>query len=133
MEIIKKGIQTLFVLFALFIMESGCRKNDNSNVNRITTPADFEGFITRTDMGSSNSVIYAESHADKLVSRYVIEVTGNTLYFRQDGEKFTPVSAGELTTTDQVKVWFAKPVKGDRPKRGTAEQVVIVTFTGNDH
>lgn len=114
----------LFLLMVLATTFNACKETGG----RISTPADFTGFITRIEISEPGSagVIYAESHADKLVHRYEIRVTGHTLIYRLDGSNYQSIDINRLLVQDQVQVWFSGHVRKSRPVRGKASQVVVI-------
>jgi hypothetical protein len=115
------------LLAAWILPVVGCFTSSVSG-GRITTPADFTGFITEIKPPRAQDgvgTVFAESHADKLVHRYVIAVTHDTLIFRQDGDTFQPESFDRLLLQDQIRVWFSGPVEKTFPVQGIAKQVVI--------
>jgi len=116
--------ELLFVLMVLANILGGCAETGG----RITTPADFTGFITRIETSGTTGVgvIYAESHADKLVHRFVIKVTGNTLIYRLDGGNYQSIDISMLLVQDQVQVWFSGKARESKPGRGKARQVVVI-------
>jgi hypothetical protein len=94
------------------------------------TEADLIGFITeiRPDgEGDNLGQINVESHADKIVSKYVITITYETLIFQQDGDDLRRAAFGTLENKQWVKIWFTGPVPvmESLPVQGTAGQVVI--------
>ncbi len=72
--------------------------------------------------GRALGLIMAESHADKIVEKYAITVTGTTEILGLNGE---PVGFEDLEVTQQVKVWFSGPVKESFPMQVDAGRVVI--------
>lgn len=117
-----------FVLVTQAMITSGCKADSN----RITTPADFTGYVTHIKLHQNRSGIHtisAESHADKLVHRCLIKVTNNTMFFKLEGETYHPSGPDKLKLKDQIQVWFFKPAKNSIPDYGKAKQIVISTFT----
>ena len=92
------------------------------------TEADLIGFITEIRPNREGDIlgqINVESHADKIVSRYVITMTDETLIFQQDGDDLCRTAFEALANKQWVKIWFTGPVTESFPARGTAGQVVI--------
>jgi hypothetical protein len=69
--------------------------------------------------------VFVESHADKLVSRYVIRVKNETLIFQRDDDDLRRVRFSALANKQTVEVWWAGPTTGTFPVLGTAAQMVI--------
>ncbi|MEE8352841.1 MAG: DUF3221 domain-containing protein [Dehalococcoidales bacterium] len=91
----------------------------------VAPTSDFTGFITDLQAvsgGRALGLIMAESHADKIVEKYAITVTGTTEILGLNGE---PVGFEDLEVTQQVKVWFSGPVKESFPMQVDAGRVVI--------
>ena len=89
---------------------------------------DVSGFITEVQENGRGGVagqIVVESHADKLVARYVIRVNKETLIFQQDGDDLSRVRLSALANKQTVEVWWAEPTTGTFPVLGTAAQIVI--------
>lgn len=111
----------LMVFIAAFL---GCA----STAKPVETEADFIGFITDIHPNGERDIlgqISVESHADKIVSRYIITITNETLIFQQDGNSLRQVDFEALEDKQWVKIWFTGPVIESFPVQGTAGQVVI--------
>jgi hypothetical protein len=96
----------------------------------LARPADFIGFITEIHQVAAKDIqgtITVESHADKLVTRYLVTIKDETLIFRQDGENYSRAALKTLETKQWIKIWFTGPIMESFPMQGTAEQVVITT------
>ena len=116
---------SVIVLMTQVFVFFGCSEANG----RITTPADFTGFITQiktAEEGKGVTTIFAESHADKIVHRYLIEVTNNTMFFQWDEKSYYPSGINDLLLHDHIQVWFSTPVKKPHPIRGRAKQVVVI-------
>ncbi len=90
---------------------------------------DFLGFVTAIDPGSIEvypSKIVVESHADKVVSRIIVQVKRNTLVFIQDDSKEIPASIKDIKNKDRVWIWFTGPQKKGFPGKATAEKILII-------
>jgi len=112
------------LLVALMAVSPGCA----STAQPMETEADLIGFITeiRPDgEGDNLGQINVESHADKIVSKYVITITYETLIFQQDGDDLRRTAFETVENKQWVKIWFAGPVMESFPVQGTAGQVVI--------
>ena len=95
----------------------------------LETEADFYGFITEIHSsreGDTLGEISVESHADKIVSKCIVNITDETLIFQKDGDELRPVDFEALENQQQwVKIWFTGPVLESYPVQATAGQVVI--------
>ncbi|MGD2145778.1 MAG: hypothetical protein PVH41_03675 [Anaerolineae bacterium] len=89
---------------------------------------DVSGFITdirANGRGGVAAQIVVESHADKLLARYVIRLRKETLIFQQGDDDLRSVSFSALANKQTVQVWWAEPTTGTFPVLGTAAQIVI--------
>jgi len=96
----------------------------------IETEADFIGFITGihpTEEGDTLGQISVESHADKIVNKYIITIKDETLIFRQDGDNLHKVAFKVLENKQWVEIWFTGPIMESFPMQGTATQIVIIS------
>jgi len=128
-----KGVRYLKVtavsklLFVLIVLMNFCNSCSETG-GRINTPADFTGFITQIKISPENGVgtIYAESHADKLVHRYVIKVTRHTGIYQLENNQYISIDINKLLLKDQIQVWFSGYVRKSKPVRTKASQVVVI-------
>jgi hypothetical protein len=93
------------------------------------TEADLIGFITEIHPNGERGIlgrISVESHADKIVSKYIITIKAETPIFRQDGDNLQKVAFHSLENKQWVKIWFTGPTVGSFPVQGIAGQIVIV-------
>ena len=75
----------LGLLIGLVVVAVDCA----SAPKALETEADFTGFITEIhSIGEKDTLgqILVESHADKLVDKYMVTIKDETLIFKQDGE-----------------------------------------------
>ena len=94
----------------------------------LTTEPDFYGFITEVRAVGNNDVvgtIAVESHADKIVDKYVITIKDTTSIFRLDEEDYQEISFDDLEAKQRLKIWFDGPVMESWPMQARALQVVI--------
>lgn len=94
--------------------------------------ADFTGFITEVQPADTNDIagrITVESHADKLVERYVVTITDETLLFRRDGEVYHEANFAVLEPRQTIDLWFTGPILESFPMQETAEQVVVIDIS----
>jgi hypothetical protein len=120
-----KILSGIITVTLVLLLAAGCSSPDEP----VTTEPDFTGFITDiTTIGNNDVVgsIAAESHADKIVDKYVITVRDSTSLFRQDGDKYTEISFDDLEKRQTVRVWFDGPVMESFPMQATALQIVVV-------
>ena len=90
--------------------------------------ADFTGFITEIQpIGKKGTLgqILVESHADKLVDKYMVTIKDETLIFKKDGDNRRQVAFEALETEQRVQIWFSGPILESFPMQGTARQVVV--------
>jgi len=112
------------LLTSLIALSLGCAPT----AQPLQREQDFSGFITEIHANGRGGVagqVFVESHADKLVTRYVIRVTNETLIFRHDDDDLRRVRFSALANKQTVEVWWAKPTTGTFPVLGTAAQIVI--------
>jgi hypothetical protein len=117
------------LLVALMMVSPGCA----STAEPMETEADLIGFITETRPNGEGDIvgqINVESHADKIVSKYIITITDETLIFQQDGNDLRRTAFKTLENKQWVKIWFTGPVTESFPVQGTAGQVVIIGGLG---
>ena len=92
------------------------------------TKADLTGFITeihQIDKEGTLGQVLVESHADKLVDKYMVTIKDETLIYEQDGDELRQAAFETLETNQQVQIWFSGPIMESFPMQGTAQQVVI--------
>ena len=112
------------LLMSLIALSLGCAPT----AQPLRREQDFSGFITEIHANGRGGVagqVFVESHADKLVTRYVIRVTNETLIFRHDDDDLRRVRFSALANKQTVEVWWAGPTTGTFPVLGTAAQIVI--------
>jgi len=104
-------------------MTIACSPSAGDSGVPVTAP-DFSGFISviePTATGEAIGSVLVESHADKLLHRYLVDIAGDTeIISRIDAvERRIPFSA--LETRNWVEVWFkgspSKPSPGGRTAR----------------
>ena len=94
----------LIILMVVGIGNSACNKTLNSE-------PDFTGFITEIypieEKGISGQIL-VESHADKIVDKYMITLKDETLVFEQDGDELRQIAFEVLETKQQVQELYFK-------------------------
>jgi len=89
---------------------------------------DFSGFIALI-LPESNSVfigtVIVESHADKLLSRVVVNVKTDTPIILFENSESNLVSFNRLNIQDRVHIWYAGLPQKGFPAVATAEQIYI--------
>jgi hypothetical protein len=118
-------IFSLVLITSLVIVALSCAPNSKL----IETEADFIGFITEIQPGQNKDIIgqiSLESHADKVVTKYVVTIKDETLIFQQDGDNLLKTAFKTLENKQWVKIWFSGPVMESWPMQATAQQIVIV-------
>ncbi len=114
----------LGLLMGLMVAAVDC----TSTPKVLETEADFTGFITEIHpIGEKGTLgqILVESHADKLVDKYMVTIKDETLIFEQDGEELRQIAFEVLETKQRVQIWFSGPIMESFPMQGTAKQVVV--------
>ena len=102
-----------------------------SNGKPIEREADFTGFITEIHPGQNRDVIgliSVESHADKIVTKYIVTIKDETLIFKQDGDTLHETTFKALENKQWVKIWFSGPIMESWPMQATAGQVIIAEY-----
>jgi len=115
----------LGLLIGLMVVAADCA----SAPKALQTESDFTGFITEIHpigKGGTLGQILVESHADKLVDKYMVTIKDETLILKQDGENRRQVTFGALETKQQVQIWFSGPILESFPAQATAQQIVII-------
>ena len=115
-------------LVLIMVVPVGCTPSDKP----LEKEADFIGFITEVypiRNGDIVGQILAESHADKLVEKYMVTINNETLIFHEDGGNLRKVDFQALVVKQWVKIWFTGPIMESFPMQGTAGQVVIAPTT----
>lgn len=114
----------IFTVIVALLLLAGCA----SPARPITTDPDFTGFITGVniiDNKDSVGSIAVESHADKLVEKYVVTVTKDTNLFQFVGGYYQEISFADLEAQQWLEIWFDGPVAESWPMQVKALQVVI--------
>jgi hypothetical protein len=95
----------------------------------VDTEPDVTGFITKVEAAGRNDIvgrISVESHADKLVAKYVVTVTRDTSLFRESGKERQRITFNSLEAQQWVELWFSGPVMESYPMQATASQIVMI-------
>jgi hypothetical protein len=121
---ITRAILIALTIAAALLSIVGC----TSSPEPLQTEPDFLGFITEIQPER----ITVESHAYKIVDRYVVTINNETAIFQQEGENLRHVSATAFETKQWVRIWFSGPVMESWPKQATARQIVINEATPID-
>ena len=121
---VKATSLTAIIIVGIALLTVGCL----SSAKPLTTEPDFYGYITGINAINNNDIIGSiavESHADKIVEKYVITITEDTALFRQDGEDYREISFDDLEAKQWLQIWFDGPVMESWPMQARALQVVI--------
>jgi hypothetical protein len=106
---LKEGIQILQAVEApsfesiIFDAATAC----TSTPEALETDPDFTGFITEVHLIGEKDTpgqIMVESHADKLVDKYVVSIRDETQVYEQQGADLRQVAFSALGTTQQVQM-----------------------------
>lgn len=120
----------LSIIFCLVISCAAVMMSCSPAPRPLDSKEDALGFITEmTELRTQGVVgrILVESHADKLVNKWWVTIKSDTMIFRDEGGKLTPVSFQILAKQQWVKVWFDGPVAESFPMQGRASQIVITS------
>ena len=91
---------------------------------------DFIGFIVQveTDAGEGlEGLIVAESHADKIVSRYLVRIRHDTAIYRKIGEGYHRARFGSFSEKQWVWIWFTAPAPDEFGATVDALQVAVIS------
>jgi len=119
----------LFGLLGLLIVLMAVAVDCSSTAKPLETEADFTGFITEIHPIGEKGIlgqILVESHADKLVDKYMVTIKDETQIYEQDGDELRQAAFDALETKQRVQIWFSGPIMESFPMQGTAQQVVII-------
>jgi hypothetical protein len=122
---VMRTLTTTIIAASVLLLAIGCA----STAEPLATEPDFNGFITDVNIIDNEDVIgwvAVESHADKLLEKYVITVTADTALFRQTGDDFQEISFGDLKAKQWLQIWFDGPVMESWPMQAKALQIVII-------
>ena len=114
----------IFTAAAALLLLAGCA----SPAKPVTTEPDFTGFITGVNTIDNKDVVGSlavESHADKIVGKYVVTITKDTGLFRLVDGDYQEISFGDLEEKQWLEIWFDGPVAESWPMQAKAFQVVI--------
>ena len=123
MRITKILTGVVLVGITLLIM-AGCA----SPSRPVTTEPDFNGFITGVNTIDNEDIVGSlavESHADKLVEKYVVTIKKHTGLFRLVDGDYEEITFGDLEEKQWLEIWFDGPVAESWPMQAKALQVVI--------
>jgi len=120
-----KRLLKFLVISGLVLILLAAIPGCSSSAQPLETEADFTGFITEIHPGDP-ARLSVESHADKIVDKYVVTITGDTDLFRQEGEGFAQVNFDAFENKQWVRIWFSGPVMESFPMQVAAGQVVII-------
>jgi len=94
----------------------------------VGTEPDVTGFITNVESISGKDIvgrISVESHAEKIVDKYVITIKRGTGIFLQQGETLQNVTFDYLENQQRINLWIDGPIMESFPMQATAGQIVI--------
>jgi hypothetical protein len=119
-----RTLTVTIIAASVLLLAIGCV----SPAGPLATEPDFNGFITDVNTIDNKDVIGSvavESHADKLLEKYVITVTTDTALFQQVGDDFQAISFDDLEVKQWLQIWFDGPVMESWPMQAKALQIVI--------
>jgi hypothetical protein len=117
-------LTVIFIIVISLLLITGCA----SPAKPVTTESDFTGFITGVTAIDNKDIvgsIAVESHADKLVEKYVVTITKDSTLFRLVGDNYHEISFGDIEQKQWLDIWFDGPVAESWPMQAKALQVVI--------
>jgi hypothetical protein len=120
-----RTLTVTIIAASVLLLAIGCV----SPAGPLATEPDFNGFITDVNTIDNKDVIGSvavESHADKLLEKYVITVTTDTALFQQVGDDFQAISFDDLEVKQWLQIWFDGPVMESWPMQAKALQIVII-------
>ena len=120
----------LAIAIPLSIAVAGCLGDAASPTPRpIRSDPDFIAFIVEVERSKDRDlqgVIVAESHADKIVSRYLVRILDDTAIFDKAGESYRPARFRAFAEKQWVWIWFTAPAPDDFGATVDALQVAII-------
>jgi hypothetical protein len=90
----------------------------------IRSDPEFVGFIVEVEPRAGQ--IVTESHADKIVTRYVLTISDSTAVFEKDGEAYRPAGFDAFERQQWIWVWFTAPAPDEFGATVDALQVAII-------
>jgi hypothetical protein len=123
-----KLIRLLVVVVVLTVLTTASRDCASTPVP-LSSEADLIGLVTgihASGEGESIGELAVESHADKIVSKYLITIRDEALILQQHGDDLRQVGFDAFESRQWVRVWFDGPVSESFPVQGTAGQIVIL-------
>ena len=114
----------IFAIVVALLLLAGC----SSPAKPVTTDPDFIGFITGVNTIDNKDVVGSlavESHADKLVEKYVVTIKKDTSLFQLVDGDYQEISFGDIEEKQWLEIWFDGPVAESWPMQAKALQVVI--------
>jgi hypothetical protein len=119
-----KILTGIVVAVIALLLVTGCA----SPSEPVTTGPDFNGFITGVNTIDNEDIvgsIAVESHADKLIEKYVVTIKKDTSIFRLVDGNYQEITFGDLEEKQWLEIWFDGPVAESWPMQAKALQVVI--------
>jgi hypothetical protein len=116
--------KSLTLLPILLIILAGCAGPREA----VTTAPDFVGFITQVIPAENNDQpdqIVVESHADKVVKRFVIPLGPDTALFHHLADKAKPANFEDLIGQQWVHAWLTDQLIDDEAEILTASQIIV--------
>lgn len=115
-------------LFCIIILSGCILFNEKPSHGYLQDGEDFIGFVTQIDKVSKKSVLgilAIESHADKLVTKYSVTVTSDTIIIELINNSYYESNFDSINPKDWVKVWFSDPVSESPDAQMRADQILI--------
>jgi uncharacterized lipoprotein YajG len=119
-----KALSVVIIVAITLLLIAGCA----TPAEPLTAEPDFTGFITQVDEINNKDIIgtiAVESHADKILEKYVVTIDKDTALFRLSGDDYQEIEFSDLEAQQWLEIWFTGPVLESWPMQATALQVVI--------
>ena len=129
-QLVARGLR-LVVAAALSMGVLGCVGcAATPSLEPIRSSPDFIAFIVEAERSEDQDLqglILAESHADKIVTRYLVRALDSTAIFVRRGESYSPAKFGALEAKQWIWIWFAEPAPEEFGATVDALQVAIIS------
>jgi len=126
-----RWLSVFCISICCFVQFAACHSPSQQN-NNTAADAGFSGFITEVKTTFwGKQIIYAENHANKIVTRWKIYVKKETKVLRKNGESLEPIGFTALQPKDRIQVWFYSKEIGDS-HIGLASQVMVTSREGGN-
>ena len=129
-QLVARALQ-LLVAAALSIGVLGCISCAATRTREpIQSDPDFIAFIVEVERGGGKGLqglIVAESHADKIVTRYLVRVLDDTAIVEKEGESYSQARFAALEAKQWIWAWFSEPAPDEFGATVEALQIAIIS------